>query len=114
MSHRHDELGGLALSLLSARAVRERAHQILTKAERGGLKHFTVHLDKLPSLAGQVADLTRRRYPDSKIPLHARWRHFNTHGRHRWTELVVASAAWNDAQERARAAFDLVIVSVLL
>jgi uncharacterized protein DUF1688 len=114
MSHRPDEFRAAALSLLSAKAVRNRAHQILTKAKRGGLNHFTVHLDKLPSLAGQVADLTRRRYPDNKIPLHSRWRHFNTHDRDRWTELVVASAAWHDAGERARAAFDLVIVSVLL
>jgi hypothetical protein len=68
----------------------------------------------LPALADQVADLTRRRYPDSKIPFHARWRHFNTHGRDRWTDLVVARAPWRDAEGRARAAFDLVIVSVLL
>jgi hypothetical protein len=114
MSHRPDELGAAALSLLSAKAVRDRAHQILTKAERVGLKYFIVHPNQLPSLAGQVADLTRRRYPDSKIPVHSRWGHFNTHGRDRWTELVVANAAWRDAQERARAAFDLVIVSVLL
>jgi hypothetical protein len=113
MSHRPDELAA-ALRLLSARAVRERAHMILAKAERGTLKHFTVDPDRLPSLANDVADLARRRYPDNKIPLHARWRHFTAHGRDRWTELVAAQAAWRDAEERARAAFDLVIVSVLL
>jgi uncharacterized protein DUF1688 len=114
MSHRPDELQAAALSLLSAKAVRDRAHQILIKAETGGLNHFAVHLSKLPSLAVQVADLTRRRFPDTKIPLHSRWRHFNTHGRDRWTDLVAARAAWRDAEEQARAAFDLVIVSVVL
>jgi hypothetical protein len=114
MSHHTDELKEAALSLLSAKAVRDRAHQILTKAVRGELNHFTVHLDKMPSLAGQVAELTLRRFPNGKIPVHSRWRHFNPDGCDRWKDLVVARAAWHDAEERARAAFDLVIVSVLL
>ena len=67
MSQRSDELQA-ALRLLSARAVRERAHMILTKAERGTLKYFTVDSDRLPSLANDVADLTRRRYLIIKSP----------------------------------------------
>ena len=55
-----------------------------------------------------------RAYPALDVPFHARWRHFVTaDGRDRWGEIDKATA-WRDASERARAAFDLAIVSVLL
>ena len=47
------------------------------------------------------------------MPLHARWRHFVFGGRDLWAEIA-AKAAWHDAAARARAEFDLAIVSVLL
>ncbi|MDP9136814.1 MAG: URC4/urg3 family protein, partial [Pseudomonadota bacterium] len=105
--------GDLALNLLTAGAVRERAHLLLGKAEQGVLNHFAVHPERLPALADAVAGVTRRRYPDGGIPCHARWRHFTANGRDRWSELA-ARRAWRDVKERARAAFDLAIVSVLL
>ena len=49
--------------------------------------------------------MTREAYPDLAIPFHARWRHFVA-GEPR--------SPTGDPAERARAAFDLVIVSVLL
>ena len=84
--------------LLSAAAVRERAHEMLDIAIAGGVEGWTVDLDRLGIAAELTAAATRERYPDLDIPFHARWRHF------------VAGAP----EVGGRAAFDLVILSVLL
>jgi Protein of unknown function (DUF1688) len=91
--------------LLSAAAVRERAHEMLDIAIAGGVEGWTVDLDRLGIAAKLTAAATRERYPDLDIPFHARWRHF-----------VAGEPALpaGDPAERARAAFDLVILSVLL
>jgi Protein of unknown function (DUF1688) len=102
-----------ALSLLSAEAVRERAHELLQQGIDGRLAHFFVDLDQLVWTADYVANVIRANYPTLHVPLHARWRHFVFAGRDLWTERKLA-ATWRDAAERARAAFDLAIVSVLL
>jgi uncharacterized protein DUF1688 len=102
-----------ALSLLSADAVRERAHEILREGILGRLAHFSVDLDKLPLTADYVAGVIRTNYPELRVPLHARWRHFVFQGRDLWAERKAATA-WCDTAERPRAAFDLAIVSVLL
>jgi hypothetical protein len=47
------------------------------------------------------------------VPLHARWRHFAVGGRNLWTDIADRHP-WRDADHRARAEFDLAIVSVLL
>ena len=57
--------------------------------------------------------MIRANYPDLKVPLHARWRHFGIGGHDLWAETA-NRAAWRDATARARAEFDLAIVSVLL
>ena len=54
-----------------------------------------------------------RAYPTLDIPFHARWRHFVVDGVDRWAQLADA-ASWPDRAARARAEFDLAIVSVLL
>jgi hypothetical protein len=102
-----------AISLLSASAVRERAHRLLAIGLAGGLSHFRVDLGRLDAAADLVAEITRAAYPALDVPFHARWRHFVIAGRDRWAEIN-RSTAWRDAGERARAAFDLAIVSVLL
>jgi hypothetical protein len=102
-----------ALSLLSAAAVRERASRMLSLALEGRLAHFRIDLDRLEAAADLVVDTIRRSYPSGDIPFHSRWRHFSVGARDRWAELDRATA-WRDAAERARAAFDLAIVSVLL
>jgi hypothetical protein len=99
--------------LLSAAAVRERAHEMLAAAEAGKLTHFTLHLDRLDDTADLVAKVIRDNYPDLKVPLHARWRHFKLAGNDLWSEIA-AKAKWPDAAAKGRAAFDLAIVSVLL
>jgi len=102
-----------ARSLLSARAVRERAHEMLAAGLRGDLAHFTVDLESLGTAAHVVAELTRVSYPDGNVPFHARWRHFVLGGRDLWAERA-SQAFWFSPAARARAEFDLAIVSVLL
>ncbi len=102
-----------AEALLSASAVRKKAQQILALAKQDELTHFRLDLARLPALAGLVAEVTRQAYPTLDVPFHARWRHFVHSGRDRWAELDAATG-WANPAERARAAFDLVIVSVLL
>ncbi len=79
----------------------------------GGLAHFRIDLTRLAPTAAFVAGVIRDNYPDLNVPLHARWRHFTVGGRDLWAEIA-AQAKWPDACARARAAFDLAIVSVLL
>jgi hypothetical protein len=100
-------------SLLSARAVRERAHRLLAIGLRDDLGHFRIDLGRLDVAADLVCATTRQAYPTLEVPLHARWRHFLVGGRDRWAEIDKATP-WRDKAERARAAFDLAIVSVLL
>jgi hypothetical protein len=92
--------------LLNAAAVRERAHEMLDLAVAGGVDGWIVDLGRLDDAAALTAAVTRSSYPDLAIPFHARWRHFVA------GEPALPDAA--DAAARARAAFDLAIVSVLL
>lgn len=78
-----------------------------------GLTHFTVDLDRLKPCAQEVLKTTRDAYPTLEIPFHARWRHFSAGGLDRWGTLTEAMR-WPGLRERARASFDLAIVSVLL
>jgi hypothetical protein len=91
--------------LLSAAAVRARAHEMLELALAGKVAGWTVDLDRLVDTADLTAAVTRENYPDLNIPFHARARHFVA-GAPRLPE--------GNPAERARAAFDLVILSVLL
>ncbi len=102
-----------ARSLLSSAAVRDRAGTILRLGLAGELEHFAVDLEKLGPCAEEVVQTIRAEYPTLEIPLHARWRHFAAGGLDRWGTLAEA-IRWEDARERARAAFDLAITSVLL
>lgn len=102
-----------AETLLSSAAVRGRAAEMLEIGLADNLPHFRVDLARLEPTAAFVAEVIRGNYPDLKVPLHARWRHFVFGGRDLWAEID-AAAQWQDANARARAAFDLAIVSVLL
>lgn len=96
--------------LLSAAAVRERCGLVLAAAERGETRYFRVIPERLAAAAERVVAVTRRRYPDLKVPYHSRWRHFDAGGVDR-AALVEPGA---DRIEAARARVDLAIVSVLL
>jgi hypothetical protein len=102
-----------AMRLLSAAAVRERADAMFKAGLAGELTHFTVDLDRLDAAADEVVTTIRASYPALDIPYHARWRHFEAGGLDRWGSLESAMP-WPDPAARARAAFDLAIVSVLL
>ena len=102
-----------AHSLLTAAAVRERAHEMLEIGLAGGLEHWRVDLDRLPEAAGYVAAVIREQYPTLAVPFHARWRHFAVGGVDLWGPAA-EGRDWLDPASRARAEFDLAIVSVLL
>ena len=90
--------------LLSAAAVRERAHEMLALAVEGRIEGWRVDLTRLDAAAELTAAMTRENYPDLAVPFHARWRHF----------VAGAPKLRGEGAERGRAAFDLVILSVLL
>jgi hypothetical protein len=102
-----------ARTLLSAAAVRERAHEMLAVGLAGELQHFTIDLESLGAAAHVVSELIRVNYPDLKVPFHARWRHFVLGGRDLWAERA-SQTRWSSPAAQARAAFDLAITSVLL
>jgi hypothetical protein len=102
-----------ALGLLTPEAVRERAHAMLDLARAEELDHWQVDASRLPVAADIVAAVTRAAYPDLAVPFHARWRHFMLAGQDRWA-AVADRAGFRDVVARARAEFDLAIVSVLL
>jgi hypothetical protein len=100
-----------ARTLLSAAAVRERAHEMLAAALAGEVTEWRVELARLEGAADLTAQVVREAYPDLDVPFHARWRHFAVGGHDLWAEL---DKPRSDPTERARAAFDLAITSVLL
>jgi hypothetical protein len=99
--------------LRSPAAIRERCGKVLEQGLDGGLAHFAIRLDRLPSVVERVVEVTRRTYPGLDIPYHSRWSHFCAGGIDRvaeWNEKV----AVGDTDERARCDVDLTVVSVLL
>ena len=60
-----------------------------------------------------VLKTTLKAYPSLEIPFHSRWRHFVMNGENRWADIA-GRAKWPDRAARARAEFDLAIVSVFL
>ena len=77
------------------------------------LPHFRIDLQRLTDAADLTLEVTRKNYPSLDVPFHSRWRHFVIGGEDRWATLAQKNN-WPDAAARARAAFDLAIVSVLL
>jgi hypothetical protein len=102
-----------ALALLSAAAVRERAHEMLDLGLADKLPNFRVDLSRMDVTAAFVAHVIHENYPTLQVPLHARWRHFVFSGQDFWASIA-DEMQWPDAATRARAEFDLAIVSVLL
>src|SRR5579872_1130506 len=86
---------------------------MLEAARADRLEHFRLDLDRLEDAADLTVAITQAAYPSLEIPFHSRWRHFVVDGSDRWAALGGA-AHWPNAAARARAEFDLAIVSVLL
>jgi hypothetical protein len=102
-----------ALTLLSAAAVRERAHRMLALALDDKLTNFRIHPEKMDSVVDLVLQTTRDAYPTLDVPFHSRWRHFVADRDNRWA-AIANRKQWPDPAARARAEFDLAIVSVFL
>lgn len=99
-------------ALLDPRTIRQRARRVWDRAIDGGTA-FRVDVDRLPACVELVLDVTRRAYPDGRIPYHGRFEHFRAGGVDRVAEID-AALAHLDATKRRRSLVDLVIVSVLL
>jgi Protein of unknown function (DUF1688) len=93
--------------------VRDASRRVLTLALDGSLDDWILNLDRMAATADFVAQVVRDRYPDLHPPFHARWRHFVFAGRDLWAQAAGARD-WGTPAQRARAAFDLAITSVLL
>ena len=102
-----------AFSLLNAEAVRARAHRMFEIGLNDRLRHFRIDFDRLDATVEMVLATTRKAYPTFDVPFHSRWRHFVVGGFDRWAALADGKS-WRDSAARARAEFDLAIVSVLL
>jgi hypothetical protein len=77
------------------------------------LPNFRVDLSRLDAAADLVIAAMREAYRSLTVPFHSRWRHFTVEGRSRY-DAAERLAGSSEGFTRARAAFDLAIVSVLL
>ena len=77
------------------------------------LDDWNVDLKRLAPTADFVVEVIKLRYPGFAVPVHSRWRHFVLEGQDLWAGIA-RDARWKSARAAARAAFDLVITSVLL
>ncbi|MFY7903745.1 MAG: DUF1688 family protein [Rubrivivax sp.] len=93
--------------------IRARCAAILAAVADGRSAHFRVERARLDEAAGRVAALTRERFPDLRIPVHSRWRHFEAGGVDRKAGLD-AQLAGRSVADQARARIDLTVLSVLL
>jgi hypothetical protein len=77
------------------------------------LPNFRIDLDRMDGAVELVLETTRKAYPSFEVPFHSRWRHFVANGDNRWADIANRTD-WPDRAARARAEFDLAIVSVFL
>ncbi len=102
-----------ALSLLNAAAVRERAHRMLAIGLDDRLPNFRIDLGHMDGVVELVLETTRNAYPSFDVPFHSRWRHFVAMATIAGLPSPTAPIG-HDRAARARAEFDLAIVSVFL
>ena len=86
---------------------------MLTLGIEDKLPYFRVDLSRLDGAADFVAATTRKNYPALDVPFHSRWRHLMPRNTNCAGALAKFGALPNRTA-RARAAFDLAFVSVLL
>ena len=98
--------------LLSSAEVRARCNQIGEMAMNGNASWFVVNEPRFKRCVGLVKDSCLKNYPDLKIPLHSRWRHFIVDGKDLWKHYTAGFTG--DPVDLARSAVDLSFVSVLL
>ena len=98
--------------LLTAAAIRTHCAEVAGEAIADRSAYFHWHEARLAPVAAYVVDVIRNRYPDLRVPFHSRWRHLEAGGVDRWGQLAASRGL--QGIERAKAAIDLVIPSVLL
>lgn len=98
--------------ILSPKCIRDGARKVFDETVKGNT-HFRYHPEKFSSTVDYVMETIRQNYPDLRIPFHSRWGHFRPGGvdRSKW---LLSNIQHEDAMERARIMWDLVIPSVLL
>jgi hypothetical protein len=98
--------------LMSPIAIRDCATKIADLTRQGdGV--FILNESRLEIVAEQVVDSIFHKYPTLNIPLHSRWRHFETEGTDSLQRFNNATAEYSDI-ELARTSLDLIVPSVLL
>jgi GTP cyclohydrolase II len=102
-----DQSMGAKLSTLEM--VREKCGKIFELAKNDKTRHFKLDLKKLPAVVDYTIEVTKKNYPDLKVPYHSRWRHFKQN------DVDELKASWKCSEkEKVRRLIDLVTVSVLL
>ena len=99
--------------LRKPQVVRERCANITATVAADRSPHFRLERARLQDVARRVARLTQERFPDGRVPLHSRWRHFEAGGSNR-KALMDGRAQGLSAGELARTRIDLAVLSVLL
>lgn len=107
----HDAQSPIAF-LRSPHAIRQRAESVLSAGLRDELAHFRVDLDRMPAIVERVARVTRRRYPDLRVPWPSRLDRLRLGGHDRLAPLRARHEGEPD--ERARVLFEIAIISILL
>jgi GTP cyclohydrolase II len=99
----------IASEFMQLGAIRQQCSKLYDLAKNGKSGFFTVDESKLHLAVDATERSLRERYPDLKVPLHSRLRHFPSE------HLSQLLANWQcDKVEKARRLIDLVTVSVLL
>jgi GTP cyclohydrolase II len=107
-----DTLESVRDEILGLRVVRGQCQRLYELGVKGELEHFAVDESKYDACADFVIDVTKRRYPDLKVEMHSRMRHFPAA---RMAEFRETWAKWGvDEAEVTRRIIDLTFVSVLL
>ena len=99
--------------LRSTQTIREHCGQIARRLAEKKSDYFLYHPDKWPAICDAVLAITRVNYPDLKVPLHSRWRHFNAGGIDR-LKVFTEDLRNLSILEKARIQCEMVILSVLL
>ena len=107
----HDAQSPIAF-LRSPHAIRQRAEAVLAAGLREELAHFRVDLERLPAVVERVVRVTRRRYPDLRVPWPSRLDRLRLGGHDRLH--AVRARYEGEPDERARVLVEIAIISILL
>lgn len=93
--------------------IREHSRQLFIRLQDGKSEYFLYHPKNWGDICDKVVQTTLRNYPDLKVPLHSRWRHFNAG---KIDRIGVLNSDLRNAShlERARVKCELAILSVFL